>query len=119
MRQVVAYDILNQWKIIKSSAKKGDRLQELVVDERFQLQGFDKETFGGLGGCLLNVVVYDRWSHIKIRLHFLPIVSLLTLHGGSTVLRFSPIVSLLTYNCYLFALYSCCPNQSKALVYHC
>lgn len=72
MCQVVAYEILNQWKIIKSSAKKGgrDRLPELVVDERFQLQGFDKETFGGLGGCLLNVVVYDRWSHIKIRLFF-------------------------------------------------
>lgn len=69
---MVAYEILNQWKIIKSSAKKGgrDRLTELVVDERFQLQGFDKETFGALGGCLLNVVVYDRWSHIKIRLHY-------------------------------------------------
>ena len=97
MGQVVAYEILNHWKIIKSSAKKGgrDRLPEFF-DERFQLQGFDKETFGGLGGWLLNVVVYDRWSHIKIRLHFLPVVSLLTLHGGSTVLRFSPIVSLLT-----------------------
>lgn len=98
MGQVVAYEILNHWKIIKSSAKKGgrDRLPELVFDERFQLQGFDKETFGGLGGWSLNVVVYDRWSHIKIRLHFLPIVSLLTLHAASTVLRFSPIVSLLT-----------------------
>lgn len=54
MRQVVAYEILNQWKIIKSSVKKGgrDRLPELVVDERFQLQGFDKETFGGLARWL-------------------------------------------------------------------
>ena len=49
MGQGVAYEILNHWKIIKSSAKKDgrDRLPELVFDERFQLQGLDEETFGG------------------------------------------------------------------------
>lgn len=60
MGQVVAYEILNHWKIIKSSAKKGgrNRLPELVFDERFQLQGFDKETFGGLGGRLWQVLAH-------------------------------------------------------------
>ena len=94
--------MLNQSKTIKQSAPKGVAIvyrRGWSFTSGFNCnKGFDKETFDVLGGSLLKVVVYGRWSHMKIRVRFLLFA---------------------TYNFFLFASYSCCPNHSKALVYHC
>ena len=46
------------------------RLQEVVVYKRFQQLGFDWENFVFffMGGRLWEVVAYERWSHMEVRL---------------------------------------------------
>ena len=44
---------------------------EVVVNEGFQLYGFDWEKIGvWIGGRLWEVVAYERWSHMEVRLYY-------------------------------------------------
>lgn len=71
--------MLNQSKTIEQSAPKGVAIvyrRGWSFTRGFNCnKGFDKETFDVLGGSLLKVVVYGRWSHMKIRVRFLLIVT--------------------------------------------
>ena len=71
MRQVVAYKRLKTMGNHQPSGPKSGRgrLQEIVVYKRFQLWGFDWENFGFFDGLSLwEVVAYERWSHMEVRL---------------------------------------------------
>ena len=72
MLQVVAYKRLKQWKII-------DRLALKVVAVAFRrwsfIRGSNCKALTGkvlvfwIGGRLWEVIAYERWSHMEVRLY--------------------------------------------------
>ena len=62
-----------------------------------------------IGGNLLEVVAYKRWSHMEVRLymHFSDTLTLFVIHLYFYILNLKQLTMTLDYSCYACYLFQC------------